>query len=175
MPEALRRLGYPAERAQEILDAIDRTGSAERAAGLSRRHLPVFDTAVPSRPGGRALSPEAHLLMMAALQPFVSGAISKTVNLPAEATVEDVERIFVRAWRLGLKAVAVYRDRSKVTQPLTPSREKPSSRRRPGARGEEPAGIASNASDPCRDCGTGMVPSGTCLLCPNCGAATGCE
>ncbi len=158
VPEALVRLGTAKERIPEILAHVERTGSVEGAAGFDPRHLPVFDTAIPARPGGRALSASAHLAMMAAVQPFVSGAISKTVNLPADATVSDVERLFLRAWRLGLKAVAVYRDRSKAAQPLVPA----------GAPGQEPA-------ERCPDCRATMVPGGACLVCPNCGAATDCS
>jgi ribonucleoside-diphosphate reductase alpha chain len=162
--EGLRRLGYAEEAAAAVVAHVEATGSAEGAPGLRDEHLPVFDTAVPTRPGGRALSTEAHLAMMAALQPFVSGAISKTVNLPEDATVDDVERAFLRAWKLGVKAVAVYRDRSKVAQPLVVSAAG-------GAWGPpEPVGAAGR----CPECGVGMIPTGTCLLCSNCGATTGC-
>ena len=168
VPEALARLGYDAERAAAILAHVDREGAAEGAPGLRPEHLPVFDVAVPPHPGARALSAAAHLSMMAALQPFVSGAISKTVNLPAEASVDDVERVFLDAWKRGLKAVAVYRDRSKVAQPLAPARGdggRPAPERAP----DSPDGAGR-----CRECGAPMTTSGACFFCTNCGAATGC-
>ncbi|MFO0932258.1 MAG: vitamin B12-dependent ribonucleotide reductase [Planctomycetota bacterium] len=121
LPTALDALGYDAAAAAAVLAHVDATGGVDGAPGLAPGHAEVFRTALPTRPGGPALPPRAHLAMMAALQPFVSGAISKTVNLPADATVEDVEATFLEAFRLGLKAVAVYRDRSKVTQPLAPA------------------------------------------------------
>jgi ribonucleoside-diphosphate reductase alpha chain len=158
LPEALRRLGYDPGAVEAILAHAEREGTVEGAPGLDPRHADVFATAVPARPGGRSLSAEAHLRMMAAVQPFVSGAISKTVNLPADETVEGVEAIFLAAWRMGLKAVAVYRDRSKVVQPLVPAGAAP----HPASTGR------------CHECGQGLVPDGACLLCPNCGATTGC-
>jgi ribonucleoside-diphosphate reductase alpha chain len=186
LSEALARLGYGPTEAQAVLAHVERTGAAEGAPGLRASDLPVFDAAMPARPGGRALSAEAHLAMMAAVQPFVSGAISKTVNLPAEATVEDVERIFVAAWRLGLKAVAVYRDRSKVAQPLVPARAagnaRSTSRRQPSPRPvarPEPEAVGAEAAvgtsgERCPTCAGEMQPGGSCFACPNCGAATGC-
>jgi ribonucleoside-diphosphate reductase alpha chain len=115
---ALRSLGYDAGQRAEILAHVDATGAIEGAPGLSEAHLPVFDCAF-GVPGGRTIAPEGHVRMMAAVQPFVSGAISKTVNLPNDATVEDVSDIYVLGWRLGLKAIAIYRDGSKRTQPLS--------------------------------------------------------
>jgi ribonucleoside-diphosphate reductase alpha chain len=171
--DALRALGYPPSAAEAITAHVLRTGAAEGAPGLRAEHLPVFDTAVPptshddvvpraeAPPSTRALAPRAHLLMMAALQPFLSGAISKTVNLPASATVDDVERVFLDAWRLGTKAVAVYRDRSKVAQPLSPL---------PGERA-----VAEGVAGPvCPECGAPMVRAGACATCPSCGATLGC-
>ncbi len=178
LPLALERLGYDDRSRTRILAHVRRHGSAEGAPGLDAAHLPLFDAAVSAVPGGRALSPSAHLLMMAAVQPFVSGAISKTVNLPGDASVEDVERTFLEAWRLGLKAVAVYRDRSKLSQPLVPSR---GHRRTPGGGkrvrvppAERTAGLDGLVFGRCRECGVGLVPGGTCFVCPNCGATTGC-
>lgn len=118
--EALGKLGYGPVRSQRILDHLEEHGSVERAADLEPRHRPVFDCAVPARPGGRALSPTSHLRMMAAVQPFVCGGISKTVNLPEHTTPDEVRDIFVRGWKLGLKAVAIYRDGCKRSQPLAP-------------------------------------------------------
>jgi len=179
LPAALERLGYDATERKAILDHLERTGGLEGAPALRARDRAVFDTAVAHRPGGRALAPEAHLAMMAAVQPFVSGAISKTVNLPSEARVEDVERIFRSAWKLGLKAVAVYRDRSKVAQPLEAVRVEGGthvSRRRPHPTPESTSEVVEEgvARVRCLECGRGMVPDGACRACPNCGATTGC-
>lgn len=118
VPEALKCLGYTDAQASEILLNIEQHGTIEGAPGLKDEHLPVFDCAFKPANGIRAIHYMGHLRMMSAVQPFISGAISKTVNLPHEATVEDVTEVFIEAWRLGLKAVAVYRDGCKLTQPL---------------------------------------------------------
>ena len=173
LEDALARLGYAPRDARAVVAHVRAHGTAEGAPGLRAEHLPVFDTAVPAAPGGRALSPQAHLAMMAAVQPFVSGAISKTVNLPADASVDDVEATLLGAWRLGLKAVAVYRDRSKVAQPLAPAGDV-AARERPRRRGRAAARPASPSAPRCTECGRGLVPDGTCRACPNCGAVTGC-
>ncbi len=115
---ALISLGYAEAARAAIIEHIDEHGAIDGAPGLDREHLPVFDCAF-GLPGGRSIAPEGHVRMMAAVQPFVSGAISKTVNLPNEATVQDVADIYTLGWRLGLKAIAVYRDGSKRTQPLS--------------------------------------------------------
>ena len=115
VPRALASLGYQNETIEAIEAHIVEHGHVENAPGLRPEHYAVFDCAV----GDRAISPDGHILMMAAVQPFVSGAISKTVNLPETATVEDIERVYLDAWKLGLKAVAVYRDNCKVGQPLS--------------------------------------------------------
>jgi ribonucleoside-diphosphate reductase alpha chain len=115
---ALTALGYDEPARAAIMAHIDGNGSIEGAPGLDQEHLPVFDCAF-GVPGGRTIAPEGHVRMMAAVQPFVSGAISKTVNLPNSATVEDVSDIYTLGWRLGLKAIAIYRDGSKRTQPLS--------------------------------------------------------
>ena len=117
---ALSALGYDDEQRAAILAHVDATGAIEGAPGFDADHLTVFDCAF-GVPGGRTIGPEGHVRMMAAVQPFVSGAISKTVNLPNEATVEDVSDIYTLGWRLGLKAIAIYRDGSKRTQPLSTS------------------------------------------------------
>jgi ribonucleoside-diphosphate reductase alpha chain len=117
---ALTSLGYTDQTRTAILAHIDATGSIEGAPGLLDAHLPVFDCAF-GVPGGRTIAPEGHVRMMAAVQPFISGAISKTVNLPNSATVEDVADIYTLGWRLGLKAIAIYRDGSKRVQPLSTS------------------------------------------------------
>ncbi len=111
---ALANLGYPAEQAKDITDYILEHGNVVKAPHLKEEHYPVFDTAM----GVRFIEPMGHVKMMAAVQPFLSGAISKTVNLPESATVEDISNVYMEGWRLGLKAVAVYRDNCKVGQPL---------------------------------------------------------
>jgi ribonucleoside-diphosphate reductase alpha chain len=115
---ALRALGYDAAEQAAILAHVDATGAIEGAPGLDEAHLSVFDCAFGVA-GGRTIGPEGHVRMMAAVQPFVSGAISKTVNLPNSASVEDVSDIYRLGWELGLKAIAIYRDGSKRTQPLS--------------------------------------------------------
>ncbi|MEW6347908.1 MAG: vitamin B12-dependent ribonucleotide reductase [Thermodesulfobacteriota bacterium] len=115
---ALHRLGYAAESAKDIIREIEQTGTAEGVNGVLPEHLPVFDCAFRPLKGKRCISPEGHLRMMAAIQPFISGAISKTVNLPKETTVEQIEENIRYAWKLGLKAVTFYRDGSKAVQPL---------------------------------------------------------
>ena len=117
VPRALRQLGYSRQQAEEIADHIAEHQSVAGAA-LQPRHRPVFACSL----GDDAISASGHIKMMAAVQPFLSGAISKTVNMPASSTVTDVEQLFIEAWRLGLKSVAVYRDGSKVAQPLTVGR-----------------------------------------------------
>ncbi len=121
-PMALERLGYtPAER-EAIVKHIDEKETIEGAPGLKPEHLRVFDCAFRPMNGTRSIHSMGHIRMMAAVQPFVSGAISKTVNLPEEATVEDIAQAYTEAWRLGLKAIAIYRDGSKRVQPLSTSK-----------------------------------------------------
>jgi ribonucleoside-diphosphate reductase alpha chain len=115
IPRALRKLGYAEETIEAIVEYIADKGHVVDAPGLKTEHYEVFDTAM----GQRAISPMGHVRMMAAVQPFLSGAISKTVNLPETATVEDIEEVYVEGWRMGLKALAVYRDNCKVGQPLS--------------------------------------------------------
>jgi ribonucleoside-diphosphate reductase alpha chain len=115
---ALHRLGYEEREVQEIVEYIDANDTIEGAPGLKDEHLPVFDCAFKARNGVRSIAPLGHVRMMGAVQPFISGAISKTVNMPTDATVEDVAEIYMESWRLGLKAVAIYRDGCKRTQPL---------------------------------------------------------
>jgi ribonucleoside-diphosphate reductase alpha chain len=118
VPRALRRLGYDSREIQEIVEYLEEHENIEGAPHLADAHLPVFDCAFKPRAGSRAIHYLGHLKMMAAVQPFLSGAISKTVNMPAESTVNEVAEAYVTAWKLGLKAVAIYRDGSKRTQPL---------------------------------------------------------
>ncbi|MDB5050627.1 MAG: ribonucleoside-diphosphate reductase, adenosylcobalamin-dependent [Fibrobacteres bacterium] len=138
VPEALRRLGYGEAEISEMIAYLERNGSLEGAPHIREAHLSVFDCAFTAQGGTRSIQPMGHLRMMAAVQPFLSGAISKTVNLPQEATAEAIREVFTEAWKLGLKSVAVYRDGSKRTQPLSVSpaaREaKPARRRLPDER-----------------------------------------
>ncbi len=115
IPRALRKMGYTEETIEAIVEYIADKGHVIDAPGLKTEHYEVFDTAM----GARAISAMGHVRMMAAVQPFLSGAISKTVNLPETATVEEIEDVYVQGWRLGLKALAVYRDNCKVGQPLS--------------------------------------------------------
>src|SRR5665648_338273 len=115
VPRALRRFGYTEETIEAIVEYIAEHGHVVDAPGLRPEHYDVFDCAV----GERAISPLGHVRMMAAVQPFISGAISKTVNMPESATVEEIEEIYFKAWKMGIKALAVYRDNCKVGQPLS--------------------------------------------------------
>ena len=119
VPQALMRLGYSSEQTAKIVDYIDQNGKIEGAPGLRPEHLPVFDCSLAPAGGGRSISWRGHLKMMAAAQPFLSGAISKTINMPEESTVEDIMQAYTESWKLGLKAVAIYRDNSKRSQPLS--------------------------------------------------------
>ena len=125
VPTALLKLGYNEQQASDIVNYIDQHGTIEGAPHLKAEHLPVFDCSLKPANGKRSIRYMGHVRMMAAVQPFLSGAISKTVNLPEEATVEDVANAYTEAWRLGLKAIAIYRDGSKRTQPLNTSDAKP--------------------------------------------------
>lgn len=120
---ALKRLGYGSEQIDEIFKHIEEKGTIEGAPGLKDEHLPVFDCAFKPANGSRYIHYMGHISMMAAVQPFLSGAISKTVNVPKEATAEDIMEAYMRAWKLGLKSITVYRDGSKGVQPLTTSKE----------------------------------------------------
>ncbi len=118
VPMALRKLGYSEDQIADIVKWIDQTDTIEGAPHLKEEHLPVFDCAFRPAKGQRSIHYQAHLKMMAAVQPFLSGAISKTVNMPQESTVEDIMNAYIEGWKLGLKAVAIYRDGSKRSQPL---------------------------------------------------------
>lgn len=126
VPMALKRLGYGDEEIQKIQDYILDKCTIEGAPGLKEEHLAIFDCANRGGDGVRFIHPMGHIRMMAATQPFISGAISKTVNLPNEMTVEDIEKIYVESWKLGLKAVALYRDGCKHSQPLNTGADKKS-------------------------------------------------
>ena len=119
VPSALRRLGYTETQTGAITTYIEQTGTIEGAPDLRADHLPVFDCAFVPQNGARSISHMGHIKMMGAVQPFISGAISKTVNLPETASVEDVMEAYVESWKHGVKAIAVYRDGSKKVQPLS--------------------------------------------------------
>jgi ribonucleoside-diphosphate reductase alpha chain len=123
VPAALVNLGYSAKESEDIVHFIEANETIEGAPGLKDHHLPVFDCAFRPAKGSRSISPMGHVRMMAAAQPFLSGAISKTVNMPEDATVDDIAEIYTQAWRLGLKAIAVYRDGCKRAQPLSTSKD----------------------------------------------------
>ncbi len=118
VPEALAALGYGAEERQAIVEHVERSGTIEGAPGLEPADLAVFDCALAPPNGVRTIEPMGHLKMLGAVQPFLSGGASKTINLPNSATVEDIERIYLEAWRLGIKSVALYRDGCKASQPF---------------------------------------------------------
>jgi ribonucleoside-diphosphate reductase alpha chain len=120
VPQALKKLGYTDETIEAIVEFIAANGHVIDAPGLKQEHYDVFDCAL----GARSIAPMGHVRMMAACQPFLSGAISKTVNLPEDATVEEVEEVYYEGWKLGLKALAVYRDNCKVGQPLSDGKAK---------------------------------------------------
>ena len=123
VPVALARLGYPDDQINSIVQYIDEHDTIEDAPHLDPVHLPVFDCAFKPAKGSRFIHYTGHLKMIGAVQPFISGAISKTINVPSEATVADIERAYLDAWRLGTKAVSIYRDGSKRTQPLNTAKQ----------------------------------------------------
>jgi ribonucleoside-diphosphate reductase alpha chain len=124
VPSALRKLGYGAEQVSEILDYINQNETIEGAPHLKPQHLTVFDCAFKPANGERSIHYMGHVRMMGAVQPFLSGAISKTVNMPEAATPEEIEKVYLEGWKLGLKAIAVYRDNSKRSQPLSTGKKK---------------------------------------------------
>jgi len=124
VPMALERLGYSADEVKSICDHIDEKETIEGAEDLNPDHLPVFDCAFKPRKGKRCINYMAHLKMMAAAQPLISGAISKTINMPKESTTEDIAVAYIEGWKLGLKAVAIYRDGSKKLQPVSTKKHK---------------------------------------------------
>ncbi|HQD97302.1 MAG TPA: vitamin B12-dependent ribonucleotide reductase, partial [Propionicimonas sp.] len=134
IPRALQRLGYAGETVEAIVDYIANHGHVVNAPGLKPEHYEIFDTAM----GQRAIKPMGHVRMMAAVQPFLSGAISKTVNLPETATVEEIADVYAQGWKLGLKALAVYRDNCKVGQPLSDGKktDEPAAKAEPEVRVE---------------------------------------
>src|SRR5439155_378746 len=124
VPMALKRLGYTQPQIDAIVDYIDKEETIEGAPALKESHLPVFDCAFKAAKGQRSIQYMGHIKMMGATQPFISGAISKTVNVPKDATVEEITQAYIQSWKLGAKAISIYRDGSKRTQPLNTSRDK---------------------------------------------------
>ncbi len=124
VPAALRKLGYDSNEVKEIVEYIDDNDTIEGAPHLVDEHLKVFDCAFKPVKGARSIAPMGHVRMMAGVQPFISGSMSKTVNLPTEATVEDIEQTYMESWKLGLKCIAIYRDGCKRSQPLSTSLDK---------------------------------------------------
>ncbi len=118
VPDGLRALGYSAEEIAAITAHLEKTGTVEGAPGLEGADLAVFDCALAPAGGSRTIAPMGHLKMLGAVQPFLSGGASKTINMPNEATVEDIEKSYLEAWRLGIKSVALYRDGCKASQPF---------------------------------------------------------
>ncbi|MCC2679210.1 MAG: ribonucleotide-diphosphate reductase alpha subunit [Pseudobdellovibrio sp.] len=158
---ALEKLSYRPEEIEKILIQIEETGSVLKS-DIKDEHKNIFACAT----GDLALPPSAHLKMMAAVQPFISGAISKTVNLPAESTVEDVSETYRQAWMLGLKAVAIYRDGSKFVQPLNTAK----------LDSKQTKKIIEEANHPaCTECGYPTVLESGCYRCTNCGTTTACS
>ncbi len=121
VPQALIKLGYKSDQVERIVSHIDATGTIEGAADLKPEHLAVFDCSFRPQNGTRSIHYMGHVRMMAAVQPFISGAISKTINMPEDSTAEDIMNAYMESWKLGLKAVAIYRDNSKRVQPMSSS------------------------------------------------------
>ena len=124
VPRALKRLGYDVKQSQEIVEYIEENDTIEGAPHIKDDDLAVFDCAFKAEKGSRTIHYMGHVKMMGAVQPFISGAISKTINMPTDATVEEIMHAYMESWKLGLKAIAVYRDGSKRTQPLNTSKDK---------------------------------------------------
>jgi ribonucleoside-diphosphate reductase alpha chain len=141
VPEALTMLGYDDDARDAILAYVEENDTIEGAPGLAAEHLPVFDCAFKPKNGERSIHHMGHIRMMAACQPFVSGAISKTVNMPESSSVEDIADAYRKGWELGLKAVAIYRENSKRSQPLATSRGG-------NTKGAEPAGDGMATGEP---------------------------
>jgi len=141
VPMALEKLGYTSPEIEAIVHYIDERETIEGAPFLKDEHLPVFDCAFKPAQGERSIQYMGHIKMMGATQPFISGAISKTVNVPREATVEDIEKAYIESWRLGAKAISIYRDGSKRTQPLNTSKAGVADTRNVGA-GDGAAGFS---------------------------------
>jgi len=138
VPQALMKLGYTPEQTSEIVSYIDKNGKIEGAPHLKMEDYPVFDCSLAPQGGGRSITWTGHVKMMAAAQPFLSGAISKTINMPEESTVEDISNAYIESWKVGLKAVAIYRDNSKRSQPLNAGGGKTEEKKTGAAAAPEP-------------------------------------
>jgi ribonucleoside-diphosphate reductase alpha chain len=138
VPQALMKLGCTPEQTSEIVSHIDKNGTIEGAPYLKEEHLAIFDCSLAPAGGGRSISWTGHVKMMAAAQPFLSGAISKTINMPEESTIEDVMQAYIESWKMGLKAVAIYRDNSKRSQPLSAAGQKKDDKKTEGVAATEP-------------------------------------
>ena len=156
IPRALRKMGYQPESVEAIVAFIAEHGHVIDAPGLRQEHYEVFDTAM----GARSLKPMGHVRMMAACQPFLSGAISKTVNLPESATIEEIEDVYLQSWKLGLKATAIYRDNCKVGQPLSDGKSE-SSKKDQGMAAALQAGDAPRSIEPRSSRSTSRCASGS--------------
>ncbi|HJX83858.1 MAG TPA: vitamin B12-dependent ribonucleotide reductase [Candidatus Angelobacter sp.] len=146
VPPALFKLGYTGDQVNAIVSYIDATGTIEGAPGIKEEHLAIFDCSFKPQKGTRTIHYMGHVKMMAAAQPFISGAISKTVNLPESASVEDIMEAYIQSWKLGLKAVAIYRDGSKKAQPLMAASSKDEAAKR-GTRGERAVAVPVSKED----------------------------
>jgi ribonucleoside-diphosphate reductase alpha chain len=138
VPQALMKLGYTPEQTGDVVSYIDKNGKIEGAPHLKMEDYPVFDCSLAPQGGGRSITWTGHVKMMAAAQPFISGAISKTINMPEESTVEDISNAYIESWKVGLKAVAIYRDNSKRSQPLNAGGKKEEKQAEPAAVVVEP-------------------------------------
>ena len=145
VPMALRTLGYDEPTIGGVLDFVDARDTIEGAPGLGDEHLAVFDCAFTPQGGSRSIAWRGHVKMMSAVQPFLSGAISKTINMPRESTVGDIREAYLEGWKLGLKAVAIYRDGSKESQPVSTTTEEKAAENKLAAANAEPAAIAASA------------------------------
>ena len=157
VPMALNKLGYNQQQVKEIIEYIDENETIEGAPHIKDSHLPVFDCAFKPARGVRSIHYMGHIKMMGATQPFLSGAISKTVNVPKEASVEEIEQAYVDSWRIGAKAVSIYRDGSKRTQPLNTAKDKVAG----SARGRLEAGLSRPAPPSAASSRTSVTPSPT--------------
>lgn len=165
---ALKKLGYTKNLIEEIRLFVDLNGTLQGCPQIKAEHQDVFATAME-------IAPRGHLMMMAAIQPFVSGAISKTVNMPADSTSEDIANLYWQAWEQGLKAIAIYRDGSKGSQPLEAVKSKAGSADHPAV--GKPVGrqVLESAFPKCFECGSPTELAGACFRCTNCGSVIGCS
>lgn len=172
LSRSLRKLGYSVEQMAAISQHVEKHSTMEGAPHLKAEHLAIFDCAVTSDRGSRTISSSGHLRMMAAVQPFLSGAISKTINLPKSTSIDDIEKIYFDAWKLGLKSIAIYRDHSKASQPLNVSTNGSNTQ---SSSSQVDMIVQENLFPQCSLCGHKTIHDGTCIKCLNCGHAMGCS